>query len=203
MDDRSFGLGDRDRYPVWRQQQLIENLSNYDSNSIFRQRQFSILWMLGVTTIAALLMVKHSFWATIIAIEWFSTYLFTAGLTKRLPDDIENRMVTNCLDCNGTLDQNRVAVEKKQLRRLFWQLLLVIAVLFLLPTNCFLWYFRLAETWPDGGDIAIAFLWVMLSSVIAPAIYIKLLRNFEVRLADRQQFYWNKDTRAGSKSPFT
>ena len=113
----------------------------HDGGLVFKRQQFSILTMLGITTVVALISVRNSFWGTIFAIQIIAVYLFITFLIGCLPNELLNGMNANCLRQDGTIDQKRLDVERNQLKRLFWELLLVITVVFLVPITWTLWHF--------------------------------------------------------------
>jgi len=177
-----------------------QKLSDY---SVIKPRQFSILAMLGFTTIVALIFTRNSFWATILAIEMIVVYLAITSLIQNLPSGILSEMNTNCVRRDGKIDAKRSAVEESEFNRLFRQLLFIIFILFLMPINLTLGYFQATRSSPDGSLLAISLVWLPCAYQLLKSGYLKALKDLHERVQRRHQNYWDEDILLlADKSPF-
>lgn len=173
-----------------------------NEHPVFKPRQFSTLAMLGFTTVVALILTRNSFWATILAIEIIAVYLFITSLIQNLRGGILKEMNWNCLRLDGNIDHKRAAVEQSEFRRLFWQLLLIVFILFLVPINWSLWFFRATRISPDGGHWVIGFIWLLCVYPLLKFGYLKFLRELHERIMRRHQIYWEQDILSANTNPF-
>ncbi len=168
------------------------------NRSIYNPYQFSVMSLVGLTTIVALVSIRNSFWATVFACEMIAVHFFVAALVANLPSGILKGMYQNCLGPDGSFDQVRLGIEKKALRRLYWQILILCSLLFLIPVNWFIWNFK---EQPVTSLIWIL-LWGLFACLLLLSGYIWLLKNTQKQTAARNEDYWMEDVAAPSKTPF-
>ena len=174
------------------------NDKNSLTRSIYNPYQFSVMSLVGITTFVALVSIRNSFWATIFAIEMIAVHFFVAALVANLPSGILKGMYQNCLRPDGSFDQVRLGTEKKALRKLYWQILILCSFLFLIPINWSIWNFKKQ---PISGLIWIL-LWGLFACLLLQSGYIWLLKNIQKETAARNEDYWMENVAESSKTPF-
>ena len=125
------------------------------SRTLFRRSNFSLLGMLGLTTVTALIAIQNSWWATVFAIELISLHCFVNGMVANVPSAIRQVMNENCLRMKPasrhshvdpaspanpirTPDAQRTSKEQSKLNQLYQRLFLVILLIFVFPLNLIL-----------------------------------------------------------------